>query len=41
MGWGYDLLFHDLTAAEREKYRNKLVKQARLLFEFFKPKSGK
>ena len=41
MGWGYDLLYNDLTPAEREKYRNKLIKQARLLYEFFKPKSGK
>lgn len=41
MGWGYDLLYHDLTEAERTKYREKLIKQARLLFEFFKPKSGK
>ena len=41
MGWAYDLLYHDLTDAERAKYRNKLVKQARLLHDFFKPKSGK
>lgn len=41
MGWGYDLLYNDLTPAEREKYRNKLIKQARLLYDFFKPKSGK
>jgi hypothetical protein len=41
MGWAYDLLYHDLTPAEREKYRNKLIKQARLLYDFFKPKSGK
>ena len=41
MGWGYDLLYHDLTSAERDKYRGKLVKQARLLYEYFKPKSGK
>lgn len=41
MGWGYDLLYHDLTEAERTKYRDKLIKQARLLYEFFKPKSGK
>lgn len=41
MGWGYDLLYNDLTPAEREKYRNKLIKQARLLYEFFKPSSGK
>jgi hypothetical protein len=41
MGWAYDLLYHDLTGAEREKYRGKLIKQARLLYEYFKPKSGK
>ena len=41
MGWGYDLLYNDLTPAEREKYRNKLVKQAHLLYEYFKPESGK
>ena len=41
MGWAYDLLYHDLTVAERDKYRGKLIKQARLLYEFFKPKSGK
>lgn len=41
MGWGYDLLYNDLTPAERARIREKLVKQARLLHEFFKPKSGK
>ncbi|MEP6703411.1 MAG: DUF4962 domain-containing protein [Acidobacteriota bacterium] len=41
MGWGYDLLYNDLTTAERDKYRNKLIKQSRLLYDFFKPKSGK
>lgn len=41
MGWGYDLLYNDLSDAERTKYREKLIKQARLLYEFFKPKSGK
>ncbi|MDQ3711482.1 MAG: DUF4962 domain-containing protein, partial [Acidobacteriota bacterium] len=41
MGWAYDLLYHDLTEAERTKYREKLIKQARLLYEFFKPKNGK
>ena len=41
MGWAYDLLYHDLSVSEREKYRDKLIKQARLLYEFFKPKSGK
>lgn len=41
MGWAYDLLYNDLTPVEREKYRNKLIKQARLLYDFFKPKAGK
>ncbi len=41
MGWGYDLLYNDLTAAERTKYREKLVRQAKLMFDYFKPKSGK
>jgi len=41
MGWGYDLLYHDLTDQERARYRDKLVRQARLLFDYFKPKSGK
>ena len=41
MGWAYDLLYNDLTAAERTKYREKLIRQARLMYEFFKPKSGK
>lgn len=41
LGWGYDLLYNDLTTAERDKYRGKLTRQAHLLYEFFKPKSGK
>lgn len=41
LGWGYDLLYNDLTPAEREKYRGKLIRQARLMYEYFKPKSGK
>ena len=41
MGWAYDLLYNDLTPAERDKYRNKLIKQARLMYDFFKPRSGK
>ena len=41
MGWGYDLLYNDLSAAERDKYKTKLIKQAKLMYEFFKPKSGK
>ncbi len=41
MGWGYDLLYNDLSTSERERYRNKLIRQARLMYEYFKPKSGK
>lgn len=41
MGWGYDLLYNDLTPAERTRYRDKLIKQARLLYDYFKPKPGK
>ncbi|CAN5692204.1 hypothetical protein BH24ACI1_BH24ACI1_13770 [soil metagenome] len=41
MGWAYDLLYDNLTASERTKYREKLIKQARLLHDFFKPKNGK
>jgi len=41
MGWAYDLLYHDLTEEERARYRAKLVRQARLMYDFFKPKSGK
>lgn len=41
MGWGYDLLYNDLTPHERTRIREKLVKQARLLHDFFKPKPGK
>src|SRR6266542_1611045 len=41
LGWGYDLLYHDLTDQERARYRDKLIKQARLMADYFKPKSGK
>ena len=35
LGWGYDLLYQDLTDDERRRYRDKLVRQARLLFEYY------
>ncbi|MCG9791040.1 DUF4962 domain-containing protein [Flavobacterium algicola] len=41
LGWGYDLLYHDLTVAEREKYKAKLIRQAKLLYDFNKPVPGK
>jgi hypothetical protein len=41
LAWGYDLLYHDLSEKERTRYREKLIKQARLLADYFKPKSGR
>ena len=41
MGWGYDLLYNDLTEAERSLYRDKLAKHARLLVEHYQPKPGR
>lgn len=41
LGMGYDLLFDVLTEAERTRYRDKLVRQARLLSAHFAPKPGK
>lgn len=41
LAWGYDLLYHDLSEKERARYRDKLIKQARLLADYFKPKSGR
>lgn len=41
LGWGYDLLYHDLSETERTRYREKLIKQARLMADYFKTKSGK
>ena len=41
LGWGYDLLYNDLTETERARYREKLIKQARLLADYFKPKPGR
>src|SRR5437763_17078651 len=41
MGVGYDLLYNDLTPAERERYRNKIARQGHLLYEFFAPRPGR
>jgi hypothetical protein len=41
MGVAYDLLYNDLTPAERDKYRNKIVRQGKLLYEFFAPRPGR
>src|SRR4051812_13977259 len=41
LGWGYDLLYNDLTEAERARYRAKLIKQGQLLYEYYRPKPGR
>jgi hypothetical protein len=41
MGVAYDLLYNDLTPAERQKYRNKIARQGKLLYEFFAPRPGR
>lgn len=41
MGWGYDLLYNDLTPAQRTRIKDKLVKHAKLLHDFFRIKNGK
>lgn len=41
LGTGYDLLFDVLSAEERKRYSDKLIRQARLLSAYFAPKPGK
>lgn len=41
LGMAYDLLYDDLSADERTRYRNKLVRQARLMAANFMPRPGK
>jgi hypothetical protein len=41
MGTAYDLLFDALSAEERTRYRDKIVRQARILSAHFMPKPGK
>ncbi|TFW32243.1 DUF4962 domain-containing protein [Massilia horti] len=41
MGTAYDLLYDVLSAEERTRYRDKIVRQARLLSAHFKPTPGK
>ncbi|HZB44274.1 MAG TPA: DUF4962 domain-containing protein, partial [Pyrinomonadaceae bacterium] len=41
MGWGYDLLYHDLTEQERKRYREKIARHARLLAGHYEPKRGR
>jgi len=41
MGLAYDLLYTDLTPAERERYRNKIARQGNLLYDYFAPRPGR
>ncbi|HWR15328.1 MAG TPA: DUF4962 domain-containing protein [Terriglobales bacterium] len=41
MGIGYDLLYSDLTPAERTRYRDKIARQAQLLADYYRPKPGR
>lgn len=41
LGTGYDLLYDVLTPDERTRYRDKLVRQARILAAHFMPQPGK
>jgi Domain of unknown function (DUF4962)/Heparinase II/III-like protein len=41
VAFAYDVLFDKLTKDERETIKNKLVKQGRLMYDFFKYKPGK
>lgn len=41
LGWGYDLLYHDLSEAERARYREKITRQARLLADYYRPQPGR
>lgn len=38
---GYDLLYHELTPEQRDRYRAKLAKQGHLMYEAFRPKAGR
>jgi hypothetical protein len=41
LGVAYDLLYNDLTPAERDRYRGKLAKQGALMYAAFSPKPGR
>ena len=41
LGWAYDLLYHDLSSEERARYREKLVKQARLQHDYYRVRKGR
>jgi hypothetical protein len=41
MGIAYDLLYHDLSAADRDRYRAAIAEHGHLLYEYFAPKPGR
>jgi hypothetical protein len=41
IGWAYDLLYDDFTAAERTRIRTSLERHARLVYDAFAPKPGR
>ncbi|HQU93460.1 MAG TPA: DUF4962 domain-containing protein [Pyrinomonadaceae bacterium] len=41
VAFAYDVLYNKLTVAEKETIRNKLLKQGRLMYDYFKYKPGK
>jgi hypothetical protein len=41
LGVGYDLLYNDLTLAERDRYRQKLATQGHLMYVYWKTKPGR
>ena len=41
MGVAYDLLYNDLSHAERDKYRATIVRHGDLLYKFFAPRPGR
>lgn len=40
IGWAYDLLYHDLTEAERARVRTSLERHATLVYDYFRPGGG-
>ena len=41
LSWAYDLLYHDLTPEERDRYRARLVKQGNIMYKSLALKPGK
>ena len=41
LGWAYDLLYNDLSEAERARYRDKIAVQGHLLFASYELKPGR